>query len=69
MPVVESGQHEKVPPVVRVTAPVKFADKPTFGHFGYVNDEGDDHENVHPDDAWNENLKKFQFKFIELEKP
>lgn len=67
MPVVESGKHKKVPPVVRVTAPVNFADKPTFGHFGDVNNECDDNENVHADDAWNENLKKeFQVQIQKL---
>lgn len=37
---------------------VNFADEPALGCFGNVDDESDDHQDVHPDDSWNENLKK-----------
>ena len=63
VPVIECSKDKKMPPVVRVTAPVNFSDKPTFRRLGDVNHKGDDDENVHPDDAWNENLKNLNFKY------
>lgn len=49
---------------MRVTAPVNFADKPTFRYFGDVNNEGNYDENVHSDDAWNENLKEAKLVIV-----
>lgn len=47
-----------MPPVVRVATPVNFSNEPTFGHFSDINSKGNDDENVHSNDAWNENLKR-----------
>lgn len=57
VPVIECSKHKKMPPIMRVAAPVNFSDEPTFGGLCDVNHKGDDNENVHPDDTWNENLK------------
>lgn len=57
MPVVESSQHEQVPPIVRVTSKVDFADKPALGYFCNVDEECDNDEDIHSDDTRNEDLK------------
>lgn len=57
VPVVESSQHEKVPPIVRMTGKIDFADKPTLWNFCNVDEECDNYEHIHSDDTRNENLK------------
>lgn len=47
VPVIESGQNEQMPPIVRVSNIIHLAGKPTLWYFRGINDESDSAPAIH----------------------
>lgn len=69
MPIVKSSKDKNVPPVVGMARKVNFTNKPALGNLTDVDEECDYNENVHPDDARNEDLKEREKSNVTADQP